>query len=107
MEFGSKDFGLGTLKEIHSRTNECPFCRLVTKSLCDQPHEKGEEIPLTNQDVNGWPDEEAVYYEGWQVNGRILQHDQNGNTSVHNKRIESAGPWRYSKELVVLASCYP
>jgi hypothetical protein len=116
MEFGPKGFRLGTLKEIHSRNAQCPLCRLVTKSLYEQAHEKpllrnekGEEIPLTDQDVNEWPEKEAVCYASWQVDGRILRHDQNGNISESRactRRIRLHWHWPkfFDSYIVLMAS---
>lgn len=116
MEFGPEGFRLGTLKEIHFRNAQCPLCRLVTKSLYEQAHEKpllrnekGEEIPLTDQDVNEWPEKEAVCYASWQVDGRILQHDQNGNISKSRactRRIRLHWDWPkfFDSYIVLMAS---
>jgi len=88
MEFGPNGFKLGTLKEIHSRQKECPFCRLVTQSLSEQPHkkplrrdDKDREIPIIDQPVDDWPEKDAICYASWQVDGRILQFDSSGNIS--------------------------
>jgi hypothetical protein len=97
MEFGPNGFRLGTLKEIHSRHKECPFCRLVTHSLAEQSVKKrGGEIPVTEQTVDDWPEKNAICYASWQVDGRILKRDAEGqitSSRACTRRIRLHWDW--------------
>jgi hypothetical protein len=101
-------FKLGTLQDIHGRNKECPMCRLVTQSLSEQPlsSKYDQGTPITEQNVSEWAERDAVCYASWQVDGRILTRDENGEicgSRPRTRRIRLHWDWpKFSDTFVVL-----
>lgn len=118
MDFGPKKLVLGTLEDINSRRDECPFCRLVIYSVLDQfsaKLEDGQEAPDLEQNPKIWDEREAVCSASWQIDGRVLVRDKEGKVTgsrAATRRIllhwekpaasPSAGPLPFIDTYVVL-----
>lgn len=116
LDFAPKGLRLGTLLDIHSRSKNCPLCRLVTRSIAEQPHkkplkkdEKDNEIPIEEQDISDWPEIEASCFASWQVDGRLLKYDREGKLSgsaACTRRIRIHWDWEdfFDTYIVLMAS---
>jgi len=81
LDFGPKEFRLGTMPEIYSRRRICPFCRLTTDSLREKfeaylktlPDSKREAEQREKDSFYGKKD--IACYVSWQIDGRKLIRD--------------------------------
>jgi len=80
LRFGPHEFELGTLQELHSRSDSCPFCSLAVRSLDYQ-----RDVYL--KDKQGNKNEENFYkaaitcFVSWQIDGRIMIRDLTGKVT--------------------------
>src|SRR5436305_13788340 len=73
LEFGPRHFRMGTLKEIYSKSENCPFCRLVINSLQEQRDGPPRNNPFSDQNVNEFYERDTECYASWQVDARVLK----------------------------------
>jgi hypothetical protein len=86
LDFGPKEFMLGTIHEIYSRRRSCPFCRLATDSLSEKFEAYLKQ--LLEGTANPEAEEQAkqefylntnvACYVSWQIDGRKLLRDLSG-----------------------------
>ena len=83
---GSSKCELGTLWAIRMRSGQCPLCRLVLKSLQEQPH---TGLLAIGADTDVGEEKEAlktICSASWQIDGRELIRDQSGNVTATRAR---------------------
>jgi Heterokaryon incompatibility protein (HET) len=77
LEFGPSQYRLGTLKDLNSRQDNCPFCRLAVGSLEEQVElflrdtATAETLKQMQDNVN--------CFVSWQLDGRMIIRDDVGN----------------------------
>jgi hypothetical protein len=83
LEFGPNEYELGSVEELQSRIDNCPFCRLAISSLREACESFIQEKPEEDR-----KEREKKFYEkhstvpcfaSWQIDGRILVRDASGS----------------------------
>src|SRR5205807_2495063 len=78
LEFGPKQFRLGTLRELCSRKETCPFCSLAVGSLREQCDAFLRQAGKENKTEEHFYNTDVVCLASWQIDGRVLIRDING-----------------------------
>jgi hypothetical protein len=83
LDFGPNEYLLGTIDEIRSRVEDCPFCRLAISSLRETCESFLLECPdedRTEREIKFWTTNgAALCHVSWQIDGRLLVRDIEGN----------------------------
>ncbi|KAI9654789.1 MAG: hypothetical protein M1821_005783 [Bathelium mastoideum] len=83
--FGPALCELGTLRDIRRKTLLCSFCRLVIKSLQEQPNSRLRAIAHGLKGGENFPEDDAVCFVSWVIDGREYVRDE-------HKRIVETRP---------------
>lgn len=72
---------LGRLTALRLKRWHCPFCRLITSSLVEQPSARLVDVVSTRRTGKGSHDMEAICYASWVADGRESVSDEHGNVT--------------------------
>jgi hypothetical protein len=80
LEFGPNEYKLGSIKELNSRRDGCPFCRLAISSLREQCESYIAEKPEERRTEDMFYSQKATVpcFASWQIDGRMLVRDKEG-----------------------------
>ena len=112
LEIGSGEFQLGTLSQIRERSQNCPFCRLVIRSLEVQHEAFKKNVARDGVSVNDADENKAVCFASWQVDGRELLRDVKGKIigdKPRTRRIRLRWDWDGFQDsyIVLMAPGHP
>lgn len=77
LEFGPKEFKLGTLSDIYSKRKTCLFCRLVINSLKDELDNFLRDTPGNTEEK--FYQRDTTVSVSWQIDGRTLSRNPDGS----------------------------
>lgn len=78
LEFGPYEFKLGTLQELYSRCETCPFCGLAISSLQEQCDAYLREDTGGQRTEQGFYQQDVDCFVSWHIDGRTLTRDPTG-----------------------------
>jgi hypothetical protein len=90
LEFGPSEYKLGTLWELYSRRDSCPFCKLAAGSVQEQLESFLRDTENGEKTEKDFFKAKVSCFASWQLDGRIIIRDNDGKikgTKACTRRI--------------------